>query len=238
MLYIPRRHRRKLLLPPGLLALAFLLLVGCGVIAPIVKERTKAVLQATFPNSHSTANIYSPTTKQLEDRRSWVDFKITGNKLFDWYSWQQAQQRIKASVNNSDTLKGTRIYFHKGASYRYMITTLSYMNTVSVERFTFDLRPTMSILYILDGKRPARKATRPIPFFSCGTGALMEAQTKKKQIESLRQSRREAIIKNFTDFTNSREGIGLILFYSLAIIISLLSVRHIFYNLFSSSSVE
>ena len=115
MLYMPRRHRRKLLLPPGLLALAFLLLVGCGVLAPIVKERTKAVLQATFPNSHSTANIYSPTTKQLEDRRSWVDFKITGNKLFDRYNWQQAQQRVKASVNNPDTLKGTRISFHESA---------------------------------------------------------------------------------------------------------------------------
>jgi hypothetical protein len=121
-----------------------------------------------------------------------------------------------------------------------MITALSYMNTVNVQRFAFDLRPAVPTLYVLDGKKPARKATttRPISIISCGTGALMEAQNERMRNENLRLRRREAIIENFTDFTNSLEGIQLLLFYSLAIIITLLSVRHIFYNLFFSGSVE
>lgn len=170
MLYIPRRHRRKLLLPPGLLALAFLLLVGCGVIAPIVKERTKAVHQAAFPPSRSSANNNWPTTQQLVNRRQWESFEITGNKLFDWLNWQQAQQRIKESVNNLDTLKGTRIYFHQESKYRYIITALDYMHRVSVERYTFDLRSTVPTLYVLDGKKPVSKAKQMGKFmFICGT---------------------------------------------------------------------
>jgi hypothetical protein len=157
MLYMPRRHRRKLRLPPGLLALAFLLLMGCGVVAPIVEERTKGVLQITMPLSRPPDEVERKhlwiSVQQLENMRQWQTFEITGNKLFDWFSWQQAQQRIKALQQTPDTIHGVKILLGQNAKYQYIINALSYLIKVDAESYVLDMRIPVTSLYVL-GKRP------------------------------------------------------------------------------------
>jgi hypothetical protein len=154
MLYIPRRHRRKLLLPPGLLALAFLLLVGCGVIAPIAKERTKAFLRITMPELRPTTDEYERISVQnLASMRQWESFEITGSKLFDCFNWQQAKQRIKALQQTPDTIHGVKIHFGQNAKYLYIIKSLSYLIEVDAKSYVLDIRIPVTTLYVL-GKRP------------------------------------------------------------------------------------
>ncbi|MBC6607416.1 hypothetical protein H8B13_11355 [Hymenobacter sp. BT188] len=180
MLYIPRRHRRKLLLPPGLLALAFLLLLGCGVIAPIVKERTKAVLQMTtlklHPPTDEHERKYWLSNQELVSMRKWTNFQITGNTFCDWYSWQLARQNILSFHNSADSVRGTRIHFGENAKYEYMIKALSYLNEIGVRKYTLDMRTPVTTLYVLEV--PQRGV-----LISCGTdtGEYFDASVPLKE---------------------------------------------------------
>ena len=57
--YLPRRHRRRLLLPPGWVALAGLLLLGCLALRPW-QERLKrqVVLELTMPPLNKSGTIW------------------------------------------------------------------------------------------------------------------------------------------------------------------------------------
>ncbi|WP_143434834.1 hypothetical protein [Hymenobacter roseosalivarius] len=151
MLYNPRRHRRKLLLPPGLLALAFLLLLGCGVIARSIGHSYR-VLQIRFSPLYARNEFEnrlffsSPHAKATQ----WNDFEITGNSLLDWYNWQLAQRSIKLLHNAPDSAHGIRIRFRQKAKYKYVVKAFSYMNELGIRRYAFDMRVPTPTVYVID----------------------------------------------------------------------------------------
>lgn len=250
MLYIPRRHRRKLLLPPGLLALAFLLLVGCGILRNHPSLRRYSVFQFAMPvyglckqkdffyNNELPPFCLSPI--ELERFRSWQTIEFTGNRMEDSLHFHQAVNSITTLKQDSSSERGIRFILGSEARYGSLVQIMDLLSS-NIGTYWLDTRQQHTILYAYTKEKgpqaTANKSAR-LPIISCGTGALMEADDKRMQQESRRLARREAVIANFTDFTNSRDGIKLLLFYSLAFTLILLSIRHIFYNLFSYSSVE
>ena len=198
MLYIPRRHRRKLLLPPGLLALAFLLLVGCGVIAPIVKERTKAVLQLTFPTPTPLTFGYTKipweSPQQLANMRQWESYEITGNKLLDWYNWQLAQRTIKALHSSPDSVRGTRIYFRQNAKYEYIIKALSYLNRNGVKKYALDMRIPDPTLYVLE--YPYTRRSDYVPICGFNSQSIIYTSTPFEPTVSLNDGLSKLVQKN------------------------------------------
>lgn len=126
--YFPRRHRRPLLLPLGLLALAGLLLLGCLALCPW-QERLKrrSIIQLTMPirpqpgDSRLKINNFLPNPDTLRKHYSWHNAHLTGNIQQD--NWKQ-QQIIRALHKIAeDTLHGGILSVQLGpkACYSNMI---------------------------------------------------------------------------------------------------------------------
>lgn len=171
--YFPRRHRRLLLLPPGLLALAGLLLLGCLALRPW-QERLKrrSVVQLTMPirpqpdDSKLTINNFLPNPDTLRKHYSWHNAHLTGNIQQD--GWKQQQIISVLHRIAEDTLHGGILSVQLGPKARYsnMIFLLNLMLRENVKYYWLDITRHPTTFYAL---HKADNPTKPIPVFSCGT---------------------------------------------------------------------
>jgi hypothetical protein len=156
MLYIPRRHRRKLLLPPGLLALAFLLLVGCGILKAQARIRSYAVLQLTTPNLCGQLNSVLKTVcispaNELEQENRFCTISFTGNSVNDDSNMRFLQHQLYIRHTTADSVafeKGLAIRFHDKSRYASFISVLDTLAQTKRKWFFHTYAP-VSTIYVL-----------------------------------------------------------------------------------------
>lgn len=187
---IPRRVRRRLLLPPGWVALGFLLLLGCLALRPWAgRARLWNVVQLTMPPlkaDTSYLRFLSEPTKRKEGKeynpystpwsksaatalrlmRPWHDVEFTGVYLADFFSATATESAVRQIIADTSHAGGVRIRFLKNSTYSNLVKVLDIMNCTKQKKYWLDIRHDSTTLYAI--------TTLPIhlkqaPIFSCGT---------------------------------------------------------------------
>lgn len=149
-LYLPRRHRRPLLFPPGLLALAWLLWLGCAALPQMVK--TERIMQLLMPASNNPIHqrqmypIYA-SANEVKRFRPWKTFAFTGNELSDFFVLQSIHAAALHLKEDSTQSRGLRIQFANNAKYSSLVHTLDeFERTVPYQRW-LDIKHNPATFY-------------------------------------------------------------------------------------------
>ena len=166
-LHLPRRHRRKLLLPPGLLALAGLLLLGCLALRPWQERLTRRnVLQLTMPPANASQTIWPIGYVKACDSLLLKEPKLTYANVLTYRNWfvvsfGQGQLSDTLAVHKLKTFlcakgpepgwkrNGLRVCFAPQASYSCLIMTISILNRFNIQQYFLDIRNKPTALYAL-----------------------------------------------------------------------------------------
>jgi hypothetical protein len=161
LLYLPRRHRRRLLLPPGLVALAGGVLVSClGMLAGPRALCIETVLQLTMLPLHLDDGYEWDwrTPSQLFSGYQLNRFRPWHNTYFssDTAANQREQRRLAAAVRRmmADTRHsgGVRVNFTPHACYAQYVFVLDLMHRENVKKYWTDYRHGTTTFYaITDG---------------------------------------------------------------------------------------
>jgi hypothetical protein len=197
-MFLPRRRQRRLLLPPGWLALGFLLLLGC--LALLTHERQlkqPTVIQLTMPplkpdksDIWLTAPAYKPVDK-LNVLRPWHDTDFVGTPLNDFVNAKATQIAIRAINADSSHAGGVRIRLQQGATYGNLVNALDIMNIENQKKYWLDIRHQPITLYAVTDKALPPDSVHQ-QMFVCGTRdyeipAPAEVLSLKQLVESLWQ---------------------------------------------------
>ncbi|AWM31322.1 hypothetical protein [Hymenobacter nivis] len=158
-LYLPRRHRRPLLFPPGLLALAGLLWLGCVALGPW-QERLKvpSVIQLTMFPLHVSPNSFwagNPLLLSVQKRnvfRPWRNALFTGNSQTDSTEQIFVIKQVRYILADSSHDGGVRIRFAPTARYKELVFIFDLMNRENVRQYWLDVVHTPAILYAFTKK--------------------------------------------------------------------------------------
>ena len=164
--HLPRRHRRRLLLPPGLLALAGLLLLGCLALRPWQERLTRrSVLQLTMPvpprpaNSRPVGNPairwYLPTVAEATVMRPWHTAYFTGRTNNDVSEQRRIAAMTHAILIDSLNSNGIRVRFAQKARYEQLVFLLNLMEKEGFRKYWIDFYHSPITFYALtDAYKP------------------------------------------------------------------------------------
>jgi hypothetical protein len=160
---VPRRVRRRLLLPPGWVALGFLLLLGCQALQPW-RRRLKQwnVIQLTMPPlkikledvQQYGREYFMPymALGELNKTRPWHNAEFTGKLLPDFFSAATTESAIQKIIADTSQAGGVRIRFLPGATYANLVKVLDIMNYTNQKKYFLDIHHRPTTLYaITDG---------------------------------------------------------------------------------------
>ena len=156
-----RRHRRRLLLPPGLVALAGLLLLGCLALRPWQERlRRHSWIELRLP-PRPVSDLIWPTIDREEPCLDYKTIRILKKEfrysLFPHYrQWStltigQSQQADSLAIRRLRTLLhsvgahpnwgsgGLRIYFTPNAHYSSLINVLDLANRYRLQQYFVDI---------------------------------------------------------------------------------------------------
>lgn len=156
--YLPRRHRRRLLLPPGLLALAGLLLLGCLHISLNSRLKKQVAITLFVPPLHlasdSVLRTIWPSPNELARLRVWRVYQLTGNPASDTISMRRILRYLSTlpACTPSDTVNGSKVVFGKNSKYAGFIRIISSLARWDVNKYVFETRISPPVLYILENK--------------------------------------------------------------------------------------
>ncbi|MFD2785250.1 hypothetical protein [Hymenobacter rubripertinctus] len=158
LLPLPRRHRRRLLLPPGLLALAWLLWLGCVAVPQLRGMKQQTVMQITMPPLLESGNLswgrpYDASVLELEHFRPWQNFKLTGNLWLDYFDLRTllaAYRQLHSFPNDED---GIRVTLGPQSTYGHLVQLYDWANQYELKRYWLDIRhePITFYLYTVKG---------------------------------------------------------------------------------------
>ncbi|MBG8555864.1 hypothetical protein [Hymenobacter guriensis] len=167
-----RRHRRRLFFPPGLLALAWLLWLGCVMLPRIYVHKQPEILLPIFPIFKTTPLRYeygSPpyfpvysSEVQLENFRQWQTFTLVGNLWADYLTLRQIQE---ASYYLRTTRKkyGYRVYFSPMATYGSFIRVINQLDEYQIFRLWIDWTHKPEAIYVFpNGRSPTDLDVVPV----------------------------------------------------------------------------
>ena len=150
----PRRNRRRLLLPPGLLALAWLLWLGCVAVPQLRGMKRQSVMQITMPPLSQSGNLpwghpYDASAQELEHFRPWQNFKLTGNLWLDYFDLRSLLQTYRQLHNFPNEENGIRVILGPQATYGHLVQLNDWANQYDFKRYWLDIRhkPTTFYLY-------------------------------------------------------------------------------------------
>ena len=156
VLIVPRRHRRRLLLPPGWVALAGGVLVSClGLLASPTALQVKTVLQLTMPSLHPDDEWDFRTPSQLLSSYQLNRFRPWHNSYFssDSAANRREQRRLAAATRRmvADTWHsgGIRVHFTPRARYEQLVFALNLMNRENVKKYWVDYRKGNTTFYAI-----------------------------------------------------------------------------------------
>lgn len=163
-MYVPRRHSRRLLLPPGWVALGFLLLLGCQVLLAHRRQlRLPNVIQLQMPpwkpnkGNNWGVPVYGSKT-ELNSFRPWRDAEFTGAPVNDFINAASAETAVEAINADTSRAGGVRIRFGRQATYSNLIKVLDMMNYLNQKRYWLDIRHNPTTLYAITNKYVPIKA--------------------------------------------------------------------------------
>jgi hypothetical protein len=169
-LHLPRRHRRPLLFPPGLLALAWLLWLGCVALPQMrgMERPLQSVLQITAVPLHLNEGwplelpVYS-SEQQLAAYRNWKTVTFTGNIFNDYFSLSQAKKAAEFVRTDSTFQAGMQVRFANDASYASFVYAIDLLYQQDFKRWWLDIQHHPTTLYAF-----VKRHTPAIPIFVCG----------------------------------------------------------------------
>ncbi|MBF9224058.1 hypothetical protein [Hymenobacter ruricola] len=164
-MHLPRRHRRQLLLPPGLLALAGLLCLGCALLGGHPEQlKRRSVMQLTMPPRPDSDFLWGKMQyggphlrySQLPYFRQWRTVEFGGGGLLDTLATRQLKAEINdlaAGWQTRPLHDGLRVRFGSRARYASLVLVLDLMNRYGVKKYFLDVyHPrTGSTFYAFDG---------------------------------------------------------------------------------------
>jgi hypothetical protein len=159
-LSLPRRHRRELLFPPGLLALAGLLWLGAVALSAHPEQlRAQGVLQLTMPSLHPNRefSLYSTSKNspfgmssyQLNRFRPWTTISFSDSPMACAREQGRAVTAVRAMISNTEQPGGVRFRFSPLSHYEQLIFVLDLMNRENVRKYWFDTRWGENTLYAI-----------------------------------------------------------------------------------------
>lgn len=158
--FLPRRHRRKLLFPPGLLALAGLLWLGCIALGAHPEQlKQRRVMQLTMVPLNLSRSYYRgyeslwttilSSPAKIAAFRPWRDIRFIGNLQTD--KLEQAHMAGAVLAILSDTLHdgGVRVRFASASRYENLVFALDLMNRASITKYWLDIQHGPATLYTI-----------------------------------------------------------------------------------------
>ena len=177
-MFLPRRRHRRLLLPPGWVALGFLLLLGCWALLTHGRQlRPESVMQVTLPMlkpdtvgwaAYRRNKIppfdfsYSGHQVMLRAKpaRCWHDFDFIGVRSADSISGQKALAAIRTIQADTSHDGGVRIRFQPRVAYSNLVRVLDMMNKLNHKKFWLDTQQRPTTFYAITNKVLPASATR------------------------------------------------------------------------------
>lgn len=157
-MYLPRRFRRRLLLPSGWVALGSLLWLGCLVLGTHWRRlRQENVLQLTMPSMRRNPAYKSYYTMQFTVQSArqdiyriqhWRKLKFTGRGS-DSLVASRVAAALVALDNKTQPSQGLAILFSSSTHYRYLVAVLDLLNQHNVKRYMLDDYQVPTTLYVL-----------------------------------------------------------------------------------------
>lgn len=185
LLPLPRRQRRRLLLPPGLLALAWLLWLGCVAVPQLRGVRVQHVMEVTFtplrPDPALQDEITHSSPATIAAFRPWQTFAVTGNLLEDYFALRNAQavfRRLETAPNHD---RGIQVRIGQEASYSSLVQLLDWCNVYGMKKYWVDLRHEPTTFYTFTTKSKPITNIRPHSppnLIMCGT--VVEFDNKRE----------------------------------------------------------
>ncbi|WP_210518917.1 hypothetical protein [Hymenobacter terricola] len=180
-LHLPRRHRRKLLFPPGLLALAGLLWLGCVALSSHPEQlKRHSVMQLTMPPLSSSDIIwpmphaygYAHREPQLRystlpHLRTWFTVEFGQGPALDNRAAHEIKMALRSLALGSDDLptsNGLRVVFGAHARYASLVLVLDLMNQHNIRKYFFDARDfrNRTSFYAFNGSLHRQRWTDPL----------------------------------------------------------------------------
>jgi hypothetical protein len=157
-MFLPRRRQRRLLLPPGWMALGFTLLLGCLVLLSHERQLIlRTVLQVTMPSVKSSVdapwnNFVYKQPSELNALRPWHDADFVGAPLTDFVTASTIGNAVLAINADTSHVGGVRIRFRQQATYANLVKALDLMNVVNQKKYWLDIRHQPITLYAITAK--------------------------------------------------------------------------------------
>ena len=154
--HLLRRHRRPLLLPPGLLALAGLLWLGSLYIRQDVRLNRYSSFQL-FCNGlsgHDNGEFWQ-SPEAINKLRQWQEFRLSGATAADTVSIRRIAQRLRGLHRANASSYGIKIVFDRHSKYKDFIALLNAVTKAGIKKYTFETRLNLPVLYILGGTERA-----------------------------------------------------------------------------------
>ena len=185
--HLPRRHRRHLLFPPGLLALAGLLWLGCGAMRPWQEHLTPRYYVSLSTPPIPVSDTILPAMRifsgyltkpflysQLYSLYTWQDVVFNGDAAHDSSALSLISQSIQRMRVDTIPNGGIRIRVSPPSKYKELIRLLDLMTSVDQKKYLIDFYHGPLTVYVLvDSYTPPSDASAtatPIsPGFLCGT---------------------------------------------------------------------
>ena len=177
-MYVLRRHSRRLLLPPGWVALGFLLLLGCqALLAHRQQVQGERAIQLRMPplkpverierNIRQDASLPYLSERELDHARPWRTIDFTGKPLNDFMN--TATIDVALQTMNADTSQagGVRIRFRASATYSNLIEALDLVKLNGQQKYFLDIRHNPVTLYAITDAHVRNLAGRQSSYDSC-----------------------------------------------------------------------
>ncbi|RSK33909.1 hypothetical protein [Hymenobacter metallilatus] len=178
----PRRRYRELFFPPGLLALAGLLWLGCVTVVDIKKSTTqysvvenaqiKSIDWCQQPMDKSQP-IIPPCLPSavLAQFRQWYSFSLIGNTLPDYFTLQHIQIIVQQFQQEPNLDRGMQVHFAAGANYANLVHLLDLLDQAKAQKHWLDLSHEPAMLYCITEKPKPIDPNQPLATdnFICGT---------------------------------------------------------------------
>lgn len=184
-MHIPRRHSRRLLLPPGWVALGFLLLLGYQALLAhrrqMLQERVLSLVMPFYSEKqankyktleHYGIGAYKPLASLLSAPH-WRIINLAGKPLNDFFATAATETAVQALKNDTSSA-GIHVAFTVGATYCNLVQLLNVMQRQKDEKYWLDIHENTPVLYSI-GKaiksKPVTKKRTPVSYQRdfCGT---------------------------------------------------------------------
>jgi hypothetical protein len=157
--HLPRRYRRPLLLPAGLVALAGLLLLGCLALRPWQElAKTHGVIQLTVPiyephPTQPTIRFIVPEPNTLCKRRFRHDAFLNGNPSHDQPQYHRIIAAIRFITADKQHNGLVCVRLAPTAHYANMVALLDLMERMNLHQHWFDFTRKPTAFYVFSSRK-------------------------------------------------------------------------------------